>query len=947
MNKDKIQNHIEVIEESNKWVKANLQGNKANESYRNLVNLRRSLKKKYNALNCNTAAAIYGESQVGKSYLVSSLLSEVGKPFSIFDSLGNAHNFIQFINPPGGGSESTSLVTRFSVSYTPPYLEFPIKAVLLTPADVILLLCDSFFNDINRKGSETHLFTTDEINQKLVDYSQKFVNQANCQLYLSEDDILDIGEYFIKYFQTADRIIDSKFFSEVSQFIEKVQPSQWKDIFAILWNENQTITEIFSILIDSLQNLSFSKNLYLPIESALYANGTLLDVKRLHEICEAPNNIEPNYTPETILFLPESKQTLSFPKSYLCALTAELIFSQSDSLVNTKPFLRNTDLLDFPGARARMAIPLDSVEKKNIPDLLLRGKVAYLFNKYSDSEQISILIFCAKHTQAGQRIIPQLLNSWINNLIGDTVEKREKFIQQCEVAPLFIVGTFFNENLAYNPIQDNPKVSSIPLNNRWYQRFDKTLRDELIEHKNYTWFENWTQSCSYFQNIYLLRDFEKSETPSNIFRGYRANGMELDEIKPTDYPEFRTDLRQSFLNYDFVKRHFALPEDSWDKAASINQDGTDLIIEKLGFIADKISSPRQEKIHNELREFLSQTQLELNKHFHSNDKDDELRKAKEVSGSIKLQLDTAFASSRISLFGPLMKDFMLEESVVLDLFRKTLDDPSFRDNSSYDKYSTYRIRVPVRIDDTMDTYLERLFTEYDITTEDTKRDFLQKMEEAGVNIYEIVNGSTENSFQSNAQRLADVLLDFWYEHVGLDNREYIQKILVVDSNSLDDIRNMFRKLFKKIELSKKIASNIRPYMDSNQKSGISFEIIADIATELLNTCIHSVGFDYLEASDLEELKQANLKNNLGLVFDVNNSSVNLSVDELFNRIEHWSEILKSNPTELQFLPNYRQYFDWTNKLKLGFVSVCDIPTYDVDANLRLEAIINKSKNIEY
>ena len=59
----------------------------------------RKLNKKKYELESNPAAAIYGESQVGKSYLISSLLSEVGNPFSITDENDVVHNFIEKIKP--------------------------------------------------------------------------------------------------------------------------------------------------------------------------------------------------------------------------------------------------------------------------------------------------------------------------------------------------------------------------------------------------------------------------------------------------------------------------------------------------------------------------------------------------------------------------------------------------------------------------------------------------------------------------------------------------------------------------------------------------------------------------------------------------------------------------------------------------------------------------------
>jgi len=52
---------------------------------------------------------------------------------------------------------------------------------------------------------------------------------------------------------------------------------------------------------------------------------------------------------------------------------------------------------------------------------------------------------------------------------------------------------------------------------------------------------------------------------------------------------------------------------------------------------------------------------------------------------------------------------------------------------------------------------------------------------------------------------------------------------------------------------------------------------------------------------------------------------------------------KSNLEEMKSLPSYRNYITWYNRLKIGFVSVCGIPNYDVTANERLGAIIRESE----
>jgi hypothetical protein len=671
----------------------------------------------------------------------------------------------------------------------------------------------------------------------------------------------------------------------------------------------------------------------------------LLDVMRLHEIYSEPKRIEPKYTPNTKLLLPNTNQEIDFAKTYLCALTAELVFSQSETLLYNKPFLKQTDLLDFPGARSRMEKPIEAIEKITIPDLLLRGKVAYLFNKYSDAEKINLLIFCAKHEMTAQRFMPRLLNNWINKVVGDTADKREDFVSKSKISPLFVIGTFFNINLAYNPLLDKADGTGTPLSNRWSQRFETTLENEYFEKKTYSWFENWTKSQPDFQNIFLLRDFEKSETPSNLFKGFNANKRELEEVPTPLYPNFRQDLRKSFLDYDFVKRHFANPAESWDEAASINKDGTKLIIDKLTIVANNINPARMAKMLAELIE-ISQTILaELFKHFHSNDKDEELQKAKNTAGDIQFRLATAFCADKIKNYGQLMKELMIDESSVLELFRKKVDALEHRDVVNLDIYSTYRIEVPVEKDDTAAKYFERLCVRYEKTTEERKEEFRAELGAKQIDLDELIKGNSD-LIKNNAQQLAEALLEYWFEYIALNDKHIVQQILAQDT-SLDNIKVMYQKLFKKLGIAKRIAKKIRCYVDGHNKTDLPYEIVADISAELLNKCINTVGFEYLDESEINDLRQANVQNGLGLILDNNTNPTENSVEELFTKVENQTEIMTSQPEEMKSLPSYRNYLAWSNRLKVGFVSVCDIPNYDVTANANLGKIIDECKTIKY
>ena len=163
-------------------------------------------------------------------------------------------------------------------------------------------------------------------------------------------------------------------------------------------------------------------------------------------------------------------------------------------------------------------------------------------------------MFCQNHKQSNQSVMPEKLNRWIETMIGKNPIEREMF--ESPISPLFVISTWFNKDLEYDPITD--KQGDIQsLNERWNQRFSRTLEKEIFKIDTYPWLIDWTQRNPNFQNIYLLRDFDKSsEWNSKIYRGYPDYKEEKEEVKPDSYPTFREDLKKSFIEYPFVKQHF-------------------------------------------------------------------------------------------------------------------------------------------------------------------------------------------------------------------------------------------------------------------------------------------------------------------------------------------------------------------------------------------------------
>jgi hypothetical protein len=169
--------------------------------------------------------------------------------------------------------------------------------------------------------------------------------------------------------------------------------------------------------------------------------------------------------------------------------------------------------------------------------------------------------------------------------------------------------------------------------------------------------------------------------------------------------------------------------------------------------------------------------------------------------------------------------------------------------------------------------------------------------------------------------------------------------------ALQDILEMLRTLYAKLQITKKITDQIRDYVDNYSNMAEAHAMIADYSAEMINRFIQNAGFDFFSEAEIEDLKQANEKNGLGLVLEHRElsfeSDENAEVAGLFAQIDHLPELLNQTPIPLyaiKNLPNFRNYQLWRDRLKVGFVSVCDIPNYDVQANGSLKVIIEAQQN---
>ena len=187
-----IEDTLSIVNKAVSFEKAHPGFVKNNNYKSKLVDIRRELGKIKFATDENCSVAVFGESQVGKSYLVSAMLSESDSPFCV-EIGGKSYNFKEEINPaePNSQIEATGVITRFTARNTNVPNGY-LKVHLLTIPDIVLILAEAYYNQVDREIRNANNIMNN-INARMDECKRVYDKNANP--VIDEVDVADIEEY--------------------------------------------------------------------------------------------------------------------------------------------------------------------------------------------------------------------------------------------------------------------------------------------------------------------------------------------------------------------------------------------------------------------------------------------------------------------------------------------------------------------------------------------------------------------------------------------------------------------------------------------------------------------------------------------------------------------------------------------------------------------------------
>ena len=507
------------------------------------------------------AVGFFGLSQAGKSYLISALASDGnGKLESDFG--GQVLDFIQHVNPPGGGGEATGLVTRFSHTSRPSQdTHYPVELKLFSEIEIAKILCNAWFEDFDHERMDSS-FTEQRIQAVLNDFEGQEKGQV--QAGVSSDDVVALWDYLKSNYEKSTRLLDEHYWPRAIKLAPRLAPRERAKLFSVLWAGQAPITDLYTVLTDALHRLGYAETVYAPVSvfkqdtdgvTASPYNIMSVDVlSRLDTGRDQQLQVRP--------FIDGKLQaSVSVSIAQLATLAVEVNFS----LLNrpTASVAQDVEILDFPGYRTRNKyLSVDEAAVKESSDevypywnLILRGKVAYLFERYSEAQEMNALVVCTSTMKQSDVIsVAPVLTRWIHNTQGATPKERGQrapgLIWALTMCDGWINGTLGKEDT------------------HLIQAAERLMKITIIERfGSQEWMKEWSVGKP-FDNTYMVRKPRLKET---AFIERDAQGQEHRVIE--GYAADIQRLRQYVVDFPTANRHVAQTGAAFDAMMTLNDGG--------------------------------------------------------------------------------------------------------------------------------------------------------------------------------------------------------------------------------------------------------------------------------------------------------------------------------------------------------------------------------------
>lgn len=627
---ENCENMVQACEEGIEWTNRNedVVRNEKEGLVKELRRARRLFRRCSRAANRKMCAGVFGPSQAGKSYLISALAR--AEDNSLNALFGNEkYDFISEINPEGG-KESTGLVTRFTMT-RPQNLPdvFPVQLRLLSETDIVKILANTYFADCELKAE-----TVSNIGATMKSLAQKTGGKNGV---VGLDELEDLREYLSENFRSRARVqeLENNYWEQALAIGPELGLEDRIKLYALIWDEVEEFTDLLGKLLRALAALGNADEAFCAVDALVPRDSSIIDVATLDGLGhDGDGELE---------IIAKGGKKIALSRALVTALTAELTV-----VMEKKPadYFDYTDLLDFPGYRSRYKFDDVRRELKKpgmLKEMFLRGKVAYLFQRYSAEKELTSMLLCIGPSNQEVQDLPGVINAWIAGTHGARPEDRVG-----KPSSLFFVLTKFD-------LEFEDKKGAPSLESRWDNRLHASLLDFFG--KQYDWPAQWTPGEG-FKNLFFLRNPNFRFDSVLDYSGDRESG-----IRP-ERSEYVEKLHSAFMGSDLVRQHFKDPEKAWEEAMRLNDGGISWIRQNLLPLCDPEIKRRQ------LEGVVEETRMAVSRRlapFWQPDDREELRKQKllfvhNLFGRLGELEETQ------KRLGQLLREFTISDSEIFNMY---------------------------------------------------------------------------------------------------------------------------------------------------------------------------------------------------------------------------------------------------------------------------------------
>ncbi len=578
------------------------------------------------------SVGVFGPSQAGKSYLVSVFARKGDTLTAMFDDAKRPEiDFIRDINPYGE-KEATGLVTRFSMARpaTPP--GFPVALRLLTQTDILKILCNSFFFDGDQQEEQTPSF--EEIDAHVRGFEAKLA--AGPVDALSEEDIWDLEEYFQRQLRRSEAKVFTPFWDRFARAAPRLTPADRAQLFSILWGRHEEFTALYRTLVEALAKLGYAEEAFCPIDSLIPNTTSILNVETLTGLDN------PDF--EAVAIAGKEGREIALPRPVVAALTAELRIALKE---RPWPLFDHTDLLDFPGYRGRAQYNLSRYLREGkgaaLKELFLRGKVDYLFQRYSAEQELTSMLLCLPPSNLDVTTLAGVIDEWIGVTHGRTPQDRRG-----RPVMLFFLFTKFDAHLAEKAGDEGADAGL-----RFQSRLEASLLKPFAKVEN-SWPRNWADGRP-FTNCFWIRN------PNYKSEGViRYDGRREVEILPEKVARI-AELRTGCLGVEEVGRHFADPARAFDEVMRLNDGGVSYLAQNLETVCKP--GAKQAQVRARLDDLKKRLVERLTPHFVPTDAAQRVAERTAIADAVGPEFDRCFSGQA---FGSLLRAFCVDRAGLAD-----------------------------------------------------------------------------------------------------------------------------------------------------------------------------------------------------------------------------------------------------------------------------------------